>query len=115
MAAVAHAPVVAAALALAAAVDEARGVLPDWQDGLVVAITAVTLGRAIFVALIEERNNVLAKNIRDACLRGADDGDATSTEAAVVAVMGMAHLEGVRMALLRDEFVRDESLRDFEA
>jgi hypothetical protein len=92
-----------AALGLAAAVDEATGAVATWDDGVVTALAAVVIGRSVFVSLIEERDRVLARNIRDACLapRAASDADeATSeTSAVVVAVLGMAHLAGVRKAL----------------
>lgn len=108
-----------AALALAQAVDEATGALPAWQDGVVSVMVAIVLTRAIFVALIAERNTVLARNIRDACLAssvsseqigssngrvsgGGGEGRVSSEAAAVVAVMGLAHLEGVRTALELD-------------
>ena len=74
------------------------------------ALAAVVLGRAGFIALIEERNQVLAGNIREACLQppqhlrgGGEAEDAAGAGAAVVAVLGMAHLEGVRAALLVEQ------------
>lgn len=90
------------ALALAAAIDEATGALPAWEDAAVTALVAVTLGRAVFVSLVEERNQVLARNIRHVCL---DDGEAASASrreagATVVAVVGILHLAGVQAALL---------------
>lgn len=100
----------AAALALAAAVDEATGAVAGVSDGAVTALAAVVLGRAGFIALIEERNQVLAGNIREACLQppqhlrgGGEAEDAAGAGAAVVAVLGMAHLEGVRAALLVEQ------------
>jgi hypothetical protein len=52
------------------------------------------LGRVLLVGLLEERNYVLSRNIRRACLRAKPGGS-------VVAVLGMAHCNGVAM-LLRD-------------
>ena len=112
----------AGALAAAAAFDEATGARPAWEDGIATAALVLTLGRAIFVSLIDERNRVLARNIREACLRppvSADgavvsrpvvpdhdrhegsNGDANA-DAPVVAVLGMAHLAGVRAALVME-------------
>lgn len=95
----------AAALAAAIAIDDATGAAPAWGDGAFALVLAVTLGRAVFVALIDERNRVLAANIRQICLSGQGDAE-DPPSAAVVAVIGLAHLDGVRAALLRDD---DES------
>lgn len=91
----------AVALGVAAAVDEATGATATWEDGVVTSIVALVLGRAAFVSLIQERDLVLARNIRDACLaqRGDQAGETATT--AVVAVLGMAHVPGVREALLK--------------
>ena len=88
------------ALATAAAVDEATGAVASWQDALVSAILAVLFSRAAFVSLIRERDAYLARNIRNACL-AREDVEAPGA-AAVVAVLGMAHLAGVREALLKE-------------
>tara|TARA_B110001469_G_scaffold105299_1_gene104585 strand:+ start:296 stop:511 length:216 start_codon:yes stop_codon:yes gene_type:complete len=69
------------------------------------------LGRAVFVSLIDERDLALARSIRAACLqpclRQAEAGGAkaggAATGGAVVAVIGMAHLAGVREALGRPD------------
>jgi hypothetical protein len=61
-----------------------------------VALESIILGRVLLVALLEERNYVLARNIRKACL-----AKSASPDGAVVAVLGMAHLNGVG-SLLRD-------------
>ena len=92
----------AAALVVAAAVDEATGAVATWQDGVATASLALLFGRAAFVSLIEERDGVLARNIRDACLAEGAPSDAADDASAVVAVVGMAHLPGVRDALLRE-------------
>ena len=67
-----------------------------WADSLTVAFVVIFFGRSAFVSLIQERDDVLARNIRRACL--AEDAGAP-TESAVVAVLGLAHLPGVREAL----------------
>ena len=95
------------ALAVAAAVDEATGALPAWEDGLATLLLGLTLGRSVYVALIAERDDVLAANIRSACLRpGA--GEPGAGRAPVVAVLGMAHLAGVRAALQKQVDVGTE-------
>ena len=80
----------------------------------------VVLGRAVFVSLIDERDLVLARRIRAACLQpclqpclhqaeaggeagGRAGGEAGGEAGAVVAVIGMAHLAGVREALGRPD------------
>jgi len=73
-------------------------------------VFAVTVARVGLVALIAERNIVLAGNIRRACEyaeqqereAGQDDKLDASTEVpapAVLAVLGMLHLGGVREIL----------------
>ena len=72
----------------------------------------VVLGRAVFVSLIDERDRVLARRIRAACLQpclqpclqeAEAGGEAGGEAGAVVAVIGMAHLAGVREALGRTD------------
>ena len=91
------------ALTAAQAYDQATGATADVSDSLITAVVGTVLARAVFVALIEERNLALTENIRRACEQRHDgDGDDASScgpGRAVVAVMGMAHLEGVRVAL----------------
>ena len=85
-----------------------------WSGGpervLALLALAVGLTRAVFVALIAERNRVIAINIREACRRDMmpSRGSEASVDgtATVVAVIGMAHLEGVRACLLLDEQLR---------
>jgi pheromone shutdown protein TraB len=89
-----------AALTAAAAIDEASGALPAFEDGLITGLLGILLGRAVYLSLIEERNVVLAKNIRTACLTESQSDD---DAAVVVAILGMAHLEGVRTALLSEK------------
>ena len=60
-------------------------------------VETVVIGRVFLIALLEERNFVLARNIRRACLTTKPGGT-------VVAVMGMAHCNGV-MRVLRESRV----------
>ena len=90
-----------AALAIAAAVDEATGAVATPEDAVISAFVALLVGRAAFVSLIEERDRALASNIRRACLAEASsDGSNSGRGATVVAVLGIAHLAGVRALLL---------------
>ena len=94
-------------LLAAAAIDEATGALPAWEDGAFTLLLAIVLGRAVFVSLIDERNDVLARNIRDACMQPPEAQSMAIAEdptATVIAVVGMAHLAGVRDALLRNGY-----------
>jgi pheromone shutdown protein TraB len=52
----------------------------------------VFLSRLFLKALLETRNDILARSIRDAC--------ADSNTGTVVAVLGAAHLNGVQARLL---------------
>ena len=54
----------------------------------VLGLETLVFGRLLLVGLLEERNYVLARNIRRACLRAKPGGS-------VVAVLGMAHCNGV--------------------
>ena len=54
--------------------------------------------RVGFTAILEERNYVLARKIRASCLRGWWAGEACGNTS-VVAVMGLAHVNGVRALL----------------
>ena len=68
----------------------------------------MVLGRAVFVSLIDERDRVLARRIRAACLQPClqpclHQAEAGGEAGAVVAVIGMAHLAGVREALGRPD------------
>eukprot|EP00966_Prymnesium_polylepis_P270883 6257978-Prymnesium_polylepis.1 len=55
--------------------------------------------RVGLVALLEERNYVLARSIRRACREQPAAADGGGEPPAVVAVLGMAHLNGVRQLL----------------
>ena len=61
------------------------------EVALVLAVAAAAL-RVVLVALIDERNRVIARNVRTAAL-------ATGPGEAVVGVLGMAHVNGVRRLL----------------
>lgn len=62
-----------------------------------VALETAVLGRVLLVGLLEERNFVLARNIRRACLE--------KPGGTVVGVLGMAHLNGVRSLLKESRIV----------
>lgn len=66
------------------------------QTLLTVAVETAVVGRTFLVCLLEERNVVLADNIRRAC-REAGEGQS------VVAVLGAAHLNGVTALLSNGE------------
>ena len=68
---------------------------------LVVAFSAVSV-RVGLVGLIEERNAVLAHSIRRACLRPPAACDASGEREAVIAVLGLAHLNGVKRLLVEE-------------
>ena len=70
------------------------------------AACAAVVARVALVGLLEERNYVLARNIREACAAEPVDGDSRDT---VVAVLGMAHLNGVRLLLESDDALEPSS------
>ena len=78
------------------AVDESIIGLPERlaEIALVLSVTAMT-ARIVLVALVVERNEVLAKNIREAAR-----SERSSDGASVVAVVGLVHLNGVKRRLL---------------
>ena len=64
------------------------------------ALETVVLGRVLLVGLLEERNFALARSIRRASqARGTGRGET------VVAVLGMAHLNGVKRILTTSRVV----------
>ena len=67
-------------------------------EALLVAAVAATALRVGLVGLIAERNRALADNIRAACTDGANAA-AKGADPVVVAVMGLAHVNGVRQLL----------------
>ena len=56
----------------------------------------VFLSRLFLVALLERRNDILARSVRDACAEAADG-------TAVVAILGAAHLNGIQQRLIEEE------------
>jgi len=66
-------------------------------SGATVVVDVALLGRCFLVALLSERNKVIAENITQACRDIAANG---SNEEVCVAVLGMAHLPGVQSLLI---------------
>uniref|UniRef100_A0A7S1UHV3 Uncharacterized protein n=2 Tax=Phaeomonas parva TaxID=124430 RepID=A0A7S1UHV3_9STRA len=75
-------------------------------------VETVLLGRIFLVGLLEERNVVLARNIREACrAKHKDEGfvdkllgsSRTNQRSTVIAVLGMAHCNGVQQLLTSGE------------
>jgi hypothetical protein len=95
----------------AAADAAASGLYLDLFQALGLAgLETLFLGRVFLVALLEERNYVLARNIRRAAIarpqpRQAGGGGAGRSGRTVVAVLGMAHLNGVRQILTSSRVV----------
>jgi len=80
----------------AAAVDPLAARIVDVMvTGLTVTVETFLLARTFVVALLAERNLVLADNVRKACAEGPGPGQ----EGAVVAVLGAAHVSGVARLL----------------
>ena len=79
--------------------DDAASLLPSIA---VAALETVVLGRVFLVGLLEERNFVIARNIRRACLAPGKKGGGGRT---VVAVLGMAHVSGVKRLLTESRLV----------
>lgn len=70
-------------------------------------LETVILARIFLTVLLVERNEVLARNIRAECIRLADEGKGlfgrkSNADKVCVAVLGMAHCNGVK-SLLMDE------------
>ena len=76
--------------------------------GATVVVETLLLARTFLVALLVERNTVLARNIRTCCLdviaARASDTPGLGGEKVVVAVLGAAHVNGVA-ALLEDQLL----------
>jgi hypothetical protein len=76
-------------------------------SSLAVVVESALLGRTFLVALLAERNIILAANILAECERVARDRDAgvlpaeSDSTPAVVAVLGMAHCNGIQKILLK--------------
>jgi hypothetical protein len=58
----------------------------------------VFISRLFLKALLETRNDILSRSIREACLESKADGGSGG----VVAVLGAAHLNGVQLRLMDD-------------
>eukprot|EP00873_Tetraselmis_striata_P044606 jgi/Tetstr1/464870/TSEL_009607.t2 len=58
--------------------------------------TGVLLSRCFLVGLLEKRNDILARSVRDACLEAP-------LGTTVVAVLGAAHLNGIQARLLTED------------
>jgi pheromone shutdown protein TraB len=79
---------------------------PTYEDTLADLVGAaifatletIVLGRILLVGLLEERNYILARNIRKACFDAKPGGS-------VVAVMGMAHCNGVASLLSKSRIM----------
>mmetsp|Transcript_9661 Transcript_9661/g.24613 ORF Transcript_9661/g.24613 Transcript_9661/m.24613 type:complete len:106 (+) Transcript_9661:1304-1621(+) len=56
----------------------------------------VLLSRCFLVGLLEKRNDILARSVRDACLEAP-------LGTTVVAVLGAAHLNGIQARLLTED------------
>lgn len=65
------------------------------QSLLVAGVEIAILGRTMLVALLKERNEVIANKILEECEQAAN----TYSPKTVVAVLGMAHLNGIRFLL----------------
>jgi hypothetical protein len=65
-------------------------------------LEVVFLSRLFLKALLETRNDVLARSVRDACAdeRAGERGAKKKSARTVVAILGAAHLNGVQARLL---------------
>jgi len=100
-------PDVANALILSAADDpeSTSSLLLAYLAGLTfTTLELVFIVRLFLVALLDTRNEVLAANIRDACTRATPSDGKTP---AVVAVLGMAHVNGVQRMLQEEGALKE--------
>ena len=67
-----------------------------FQSLLITSVEIAVLGRTMLVALLKERNEVIANKILQECEQAAKD---TYSPKTIVAVLGMAHLNGIRFLL----------------
>ena len=80
--------------------DDPVGRFSELAESLLgTAIEAAILGRTFLIALLAERNVVLAESIRAACQQNKAEGKAGG----VSAILGMAHVNGVKKLLERRE------------
>jgi len=85
-------------LPAASSVFPADGTAESWLATIAVTfLETLFLGRVMLGPILNERNEVLARNIAAACARASADGEDGGT---VVAILGMAHLNGVQRLLL---------------
>ena len=66
------------------------------ESTLVSVLELVVLSRSFLVALLQERNDVIVKNIRASCQTLKENGE---NDKVVIAVLGMAHSNGVAALL----------------
>jgi len=72
--------------------------LKDFVESIPIFILEFALlGRTFLVALLNERNEILARNIRESCRKMQQKGDSeiNSGDLVCIAVLGMAHSNGV--------------------
>ena len=67
------------------------------ESVLLTMIEFAILGRTFLIALLAERNVILADKIREECQRIKEEGKG---EDGAVAILGMAHCNGVRKLLI---------------
>lgn len=80
--------------------ESTTDIIIDTVGGLgAFALETVLLGRVFLTVLLLERNEVLAKNIRSECVRLSKDR--SRDDKVCVAVLGMAHCNGVKKILCK--------------
>lgn len=80
----------------------------EWVDSFLIMILEVLLlGKVFLQGLLAERNEILAKNIREECkkavLMTCSDDKGMEKERVIVAVLGMAHCNGIKKLLCANE------------
>jgi pheromone shutdown protein TraB len=76
--------------------DDTVGRIFELTESILVTIVeAALLGRTFLIALLAERNVVLAESIRKACQQNIEEGRGDG----VSAILGMAHVNGVKKLL----------------
>lgn len=76
--------------------DEAKATAAGLLLNLIIGVPL--LGRVLLVTLLGDRNEILAKNIRDECRRLKSEG---REDDVVVVVLGLAHCNGVKRLLCK--------------
>ena len=75
--------------------DQAVATIPEFLGALALTgLQVILLARLFLVILLGDRNEVVARNIEDALATADNSGDST-----VVAILGMAHCNGVKRLL----------------